>query len=48
MAVELTKEELKKQNEGWWSLILFLVLFPVAFFVCAFLPMWMGWAPVFP
>ena len=48
MATELTKEEMKEQEKGWWSLILFLFLFPVTFFICVFFPIWMGWTPAFP
>jgi hypothetical protein len=48
MSKELTNEEMKKQNEGWWSMVFFLILFPVVFFLCVFFPIWMGWTPAFP
>lgn len=31
-----------KETLGWLSLTLLMVLFPLLFFLCVFLPIWLG------
>ena len=43
-----SKEENKAEVIGWMSMVFFLVLFPVLFFVCVWFPkmigQWDGWS----
>jgi hypothetical protein len=42
----MTDNELKEKNsreaKGWATLALMMVLFPILFFICVWLPMWFG------
>jgi hypothetical protein len=40
----MTKEEATLECTGWLTLAGVIIMFPVLFYVCVFLPMWLGWA----
>lgn len=37
--------EMAKESVGWIGIVVVMVAFPTLFFLCAFFPIWMGWAP---
>ena len=38
----LPQDDARKETLGWLSLTLLMVLFPLLFFLCVFLPIWLG------
>lgn len=38
----------EKEAVGWLQICAIILLFPTLFFLCVFLPMWVGWAERFP
>lgn len=40
--------DMKKEQKGWFYLVLIMLLFPLLFFFCVFFPIQMGWTPRFP
>jgi hypothetical protein len=38
------KEAARREAIGWTTITVFIFLFPILFFLCAFLPMWLDWA----
>lgn len=45
MSVSKTERDMEKEGKGWWSIVLIMFLFPALFFLCVFLPIWLGVAP---
>ncbi len=39
--VEVTRDQ-RKEAIGWLSIAAIMVLFPVLFFVCVWIPIWLG------
>ena len=37
-----TEEKQKLEARGWISMAIFMVLFPVLFFLCVWFPIWLG------
>ncbi|MDD9951358.1 MAG: hypothetical protein OXT67_07305 [Zetaproteobacteria bacterium] len=37
-----------QEQVGWLQICGIILLFPALFFLCVFLPMWVGWAERFP
>ena len=37
-----SQDDARQETLGWLSLVLLMVLFPVLFFLCVFLPIWLG------
>lgn len=35
--------DLRKEGIGWISMIVIMLAFPLLFFLCVFLPIWLGW-----
>ncbi|MFW7378124.1 MAG: hypothetical protein ACOH5I_04905 [Oligoflexus sp.] len=42
MADKDLQEKNARESLGWTTLAFMMVLFPVLFFVCVWLPMWLG------
>lgn len=38
----MTVEKRERETAGWLSLAAFMLLFPLLFFICVYLPIWMG------
>jgi hypothetical protein len=43
-ATQQDKEAARREAIGWTTITVFIFLFPILFFLCAFLPMWLDWA----
>ncbi len=45
MAVSKVKRDLKTESWGWLGLVAIMLLFPTVFFLCVFVPIWIGITP---
>lgn len=39
------ERDIKKEDQGWLSIALIILLFPTLFFLCVFIPIWTGLTP---
>jgi hypothetical protein len=45
--ISTTPEQQKNESIAWLSMIAIMIGFPVLFFLCAYLPIWLGWTNTF-
>ena len=45
MAISKVKRDMKGESWGWLGLIAIMFLFPIVFFLCVFVPIWVGYTP---
>ncbi len=37
--------DMRKEAIGWISIMVVMLVFPALFFLCVYIPLWLGWAP---
>lgn len=45
MAKYKVQRDVKGESMGWLGLIVIMFVFPIFFYACVFIPIWIGWTP---